>query len=196
MVRHAPVNTASDRIYGDDVDVVLGNQITQIRNLAQSLPLPASLIDRMQEQQQSAAKWYYSGVPRTRKSALAVLESAGMQNAPLYEDTGFKEQNFGDLIGKRHGDVLDHVVFGEGKMLVAAPPAGEDIPQLLERVCAAIKRVYLDALCAGIPNVVVFTHGGTIRAAHILLNALPQDRYIDLDTPPFSCHKYEISGDQ
>lgn len=42
---------------------------------------------------------------------------------------------------------------------------------------------------------VVFCHGGTIRAAHVVIKGLDGKDFIALDTPPLSMHVYKLGKD-
>lgn len=106
---------------------------------------------------------------------------------------GFREQDFGELIGQKHEDITEHLRFIDGKIYAPNPPKGESIASFLIRIENAINNVTQQAIDAGKNNIVVFCHGGTIRAAHVAINKLDEDEFIFLDTPPLYSYKGDIS---
>ena len=179
IIRHAPVIGQKGVIYGDQVDIDLETTRERIGALAALLPNP------------DVADWYYSGVDRAYRSALAVLEQQGYGDHKPSAHEGFREQGFGALIGKKHSDITEYLNFVDGKIFCPAPPSGEAIPDLINRVHEAILDVKRETEKNKKKSVVVFSHGGTIRAAHAGLNNLPLENFIDLDTPPL--HHYHAS---
>lgn len=180
LVRHAPVLGKAGFIYGDDAEVDWSGQETAIAFLATSLPSP------------DVADWYSSGVDRARKSAEAVLQQMGAEQNTIMDHQGFREQDFGALIGKAHDQLPLDVQFINGKIFALNPPLGETLPQLVTRVAKAIQNVKSAAQAKGKQSIVIFCHGGTIRAAHIAIKGLAIDDYINLDTPPLSLHQYKV----
>ncbi len=180
LVRHAPVLGKAGFIYGDDAEVDWSGQEKAIAFLATSLPSP------------DLADWYSSGVDRARKSAEAVLQRMGAIQKETMIHEGFREQNFGSLIGMAHDQLPADVQFINGKIYAPNPPHGETIPQLVARVAKAVQTVKSVAQAKGKQSIVIFCHGGTIRAAHIAIKNLDIGDYINLDTPPLSLHQYKI----
>lgn len=180
LVRHAPVLGKAGFIYGDDAEVDWRGQENAISFLAASLPSP------------DVADWYSSGVERARKSAEAVLHRMGSSQQETMIHEGFREQNFGALIGKAHDELPADVQFINGKIYAPNPPLGETLPQLVARIATAVQEVKSAAQAKGKQSIVIFCHGGAIRAAHIAIKNLDIGDYINLDTPPLSLHKHEI----
>lgn len=183
LIRHAPVLGKTGFIYGDEAEVNLTGQEVTILSLSAALPAP------------DIADWYSSGVDRARKTSEAVLQHLSTSRAipfSICTHGGFREQDFGDLTGKAHEDVLAHVQFVQGKVFSPQPPNGEGIISLISRVSKSIQEVRESAERKSKRNIVVFCHGGTIRAAHIVIKQLNVADYITLDTPPFSVHQYDI----
>lgn len=182
LIRHAPVTDHEGMIYGDTASVDLESTKGIIESLSKALPSP------------NRALWYSSGVERAYRSAEAVLKAMNSSGEPQNINThkGFREQNFGALIGKSHHDVSDHLQFIDGKIYAPSPPEGESIETLKERMMASIKDLKKTMLLKNKNEAVVFCHGGTIRAAHIAIHGLDEDCFIKLDTPPLSHHQYNI----
>lgn len=183
FIRHAPVLGKEGFIYGDEAEVDLSGQEESILWLSRTLPSP------------DIADWYSSGVDRAKKSGEAVLRR--MTPSPdttsnMRLHAGFREQDFGSLIGKAHDAVLAHVQFVKGKIHSPKPPQGESISNLIIRVAKAIDEVRETAERNSKQNIVVFCHGGSIRAAHVAIKHLSVDDYIALDTPPLSMHAYDV----
>jgi broad specificity phosphatase PhoE len=180
IVRHAPVVGKKGTIYGDEADIDLDGQKERLRELASLLPSPDEAI------------WHHSGVDRAYRSAKAVLSIMGHDNSGLETNTGFREQDFGDLLGCKHEDIIEHLNFIDGKIYAPAPPNGESIENLIARVGVALSSIRKEALDKEKNNIVVFCHGGTIRAANAAINTLPKDQFITLDTPPLFVFESDI----
>ncbi len=180
IVRHAPVVGQKGFIYGEEADIDLEGQIEMLQLLADKLPSPEKSV------------WYHSGVDRARRTANAILSLMGQSHENISGHEGFKEQDFGDLIGCRHEDITNHLTFVKGKIHAPHPPNGESIEKFVCRVGSAIKDVGTISSSNGKQSVVIFSHGGTIRAAHTAINELPLQNFIILDTPPLFAYECSI----
>lgn len=180
LVRHAPVIDKQGVIYGDDAGVDLESCQEGLTVLAQALPAP------------DEALWFSSGVSRAHKTAQAVLQLKGAPGQLLHIDRGFREQDFGSLTGQAHEDVQEHVTFVQGRIYTPDPPDGERISFFIERVSQALIRVREQAEQKGKSAVVVFAHGGTLRAAHFVLEHLNESEFINLDTPPLGVYSASL----
>lgn len=180
IVRHAPVIGKKGYIYGDDAEIDLDSQAERIAELAVLLPHPEQSI------------WYHSGVDRARRTAQAVLSSMQYDDDPLIPHCGFREQDFGELIGQKHEDITEYLQFIDGKIYAPHPPKGESIASFVARTRNALDEVKQKAIEAGKSNIVVFCHGGTIRAAHSAINKLDESQFIALDTPPLFAYQHDI----
>lgn len=182
LVRHAPVIDNKGMVYGDVARIDLDAQKDSIKKLCQSLP---SL---------GEALWYSSGVDRAHRSAEAVIQElgdiGGLKRIGVL--VGFREQDFGSLIGKTHQEASNYIQFIDGKIYAPAPPEGENIDELRDRLMCSIKELKKKMQDHEKNDAVVFCHGGTIRAAHVAVYGLSNDRFIHLDTPPLSHHIYDI----
>jgi broad specificity phosphatase PhoE len=183
LVRHAPVTGKKGIVYGDDADIDMRGQSEAILALSSQLPSP------------DKADWYSSGVDRAYRSGKAVLDKMNSDfelGYLLRKHSGFREQNFGELIGKSHDEIRDSAQFVDGKLFAPAPPAGEMIGDFILRVAAAVRDVKKTAQKNKRNNIVIFCHGGTIRAAHVAIKMMDHNDFILLDTPPLSLHTYNV----
>lgn len=174
LIRHAPVVKKTGRIYGDEAEIDLETTIDRLTELADLLPEP------------DKSQWYSSGVDRAYRTAKKVLSLQGYGDVDVPFAPGFREQNFGDLLGEKHEDITDHLNFIDGKIYAPHPPGGESIEVLISRVGDAMQNLKENSSS---DTLVVFCHGGTIRAAHAFIEDLPIDQFIDLDTPPLCDYK-------
>ncbi len=180
IIRHAPVIKRDGFIYGDDADIDMQSVAPQLQKMAYILPSPAQSL------------WLYSGVPRTYETARGVMRMQGCPNHLLLKHEGFREQNFGALIGQRHEAIQQHLQFIDGKIYAPNPPDGERIPQFIERVARAFEG-FRNIPFNPPPAFVVFSHGGTIRACHLYFKNLDKKSFINLDTPPLFHAQYTLS---
>jgi broad specificity phosphatase PhoE len=180
IIRHAPVVGKKGFIYGDDADIDLESQSETLQTLAQTLPGP------------DKADWYHSGVDRAQRTAKAVLSLMRQAEASVPGHTGFREQDFGDLLGRKHEDIVEHLKFIDGKIYAPSPPSGESIETFIKRVSDGIASVRAAAHANNRHHVVIFAHGGTIRAVHAAVNKMGVQDFITLDTPPLFAYECEI----
>ena len=92
MIRHAPVIGQKGRIYGDNVEIDLDSHGETISQLASQIPGT------------DKALWLCSGVDRTVRTGECILSAIGGDIQKMQVMDYFREQNFGDLIGKSHSD--------------------------------------------------------------------------------------------
>ena len=150
-VRHAPVTGHCGRVYGaSDVSADISDR-TAFEGLAALLPRRAVAVT--------------SGLKRTRQT-LAAVEAAGWRTAegPVVLPD-LNEQNLGEWQGRPLAEVYgDREGRGRDSLTPARlrPPGGESFEDLLARVRPAVAD-----LCRAYSgrDLVVFAHGGTIRAA-------------------------------
>lgn len=177
MIRHAPVINKSGTIYGDDAQIDLQSVDARIHELAQTLPKP------------DQALWFHSGVERTKLTAQAVLDVQQNSHDELQRHMGFKEQDFGALIGQKHEDIEGHLRFVDGKVFAPNPPDGESIGALKIRVADALFDVFSLARQQDKNKIVIFTHGGTIRAARLVIEQRDLSEFIAHDTEPLCLYQ-------
>lgn len=156
LIRHALV-AENERafLYGImDVSLcpeTLVSQVPQYTALAARLPRPAT--------------WFCTPLSRTRRTAEAIF-AAGYPAAPLTVVPALIEQNLGDYQGLPHAELPGRLTAPAHPFWPLAagerPPNGESMEDVVGRVGPA-----MEALAAGHAgeDVVIVSHGGTIRAA-------------------------------
>lgn len=170
FIRHAPVINKGGYVYGDDADIDLHSSKERLKELAQVLPSGQS------------ACWMSSGVDRAHKTAQAVKEIIDGKFT-ITPARDFREQNFGDLIGKKHDEIKEFCTIVDGKTWIPNPPNGENIPTFIQRVGKGLRELKAHLEDQNFSDCVVFTHAGTIRAIHAYQNNLPSENFINLDVP-------------
>jgi broad specificity phosphatase PhoE len=156
MIRHALVEeNARATLYGVlDVELCphsLDQQAPTYAALAARLPRPAAGV--------------VTPLSRTALTAAAIFRGGYPVQTPAVEP-GLLEQNLGEWQGLAHGDLPDRLSMPAHAFWPLAgqerPPGGESMADVLARVGATMER--LATAHAG-QDLVVVSHGGTIRAA-------------------------------
>jgi broad specificity phosphatase PhoE len=156
LIRHALVEeNARAILYGTmDVEVcpaTLLEQAPMYRALAERLPHPAA--------------WKVTPLSRTRRTAEAIF-AAGYPRAEPEVEPDLIEQDLGEWQGLPHAELPPLLTLPKHAFWPLAgherPPGGETMANVIRRVGAALER--LAARHAG-ENVIVVSHGGSIRAA-------------------------------
>ena len=162
-IRHAPVTSNEGRIYGQTDLPGDCSEEACFAGLARLLP--------------EGARWITSTLRRTRDTAEAVLRHRGGESGEMEALPAFVEQHFGEWQGLRY-DELTTVAGPEGHRFWLAPAevrpkGGESFVDLLERVQPAIRD---KSLSHRGEDLIVFAHGGTIRAALALALGIAPER--------------------
>ena len=156
LIRHALVNeNARAILYGTmDVEVcpaTLLEQAPMYRALAERLPHPAA--------------WKVTPLSRTRRTAEAIF-AAGYPRAEPEVEPDLIEQDLGEWQGLPHAELPPLLTLPKHAFWPLAgherPPGGETMANVIRRVGAALERIA--ARHAG-EDVIVISHGGSIRAA-------------------------------
>jgi len=156
LIRHALVEeSARARLYGStDVplcETTLMDQAPMYAALARRLPRPA--------------QWGCTPLSRTRRTAEAIFR-AGYPMQELTVVPGLIEQSMGDWHGTVHADLPAKLAEPAHPFWPLSgterPPGGESMHDVIQRTGAALED--LAARHRG-ENVVIVSHGGTIRAA-------------------------------
>jgi alpha-ribazole phosphatase len=156
LVRHALVEeNARAILYGTmDVEVcpaTLLEQAPMYRALAERLPHPAA--------------WKVTPLSRTRRTAEAIF-AAGYPRAEPEVEPDLIEQDLGEWQGLPHAELPPLLTLPKHAFWPLAgherPPGGETMANVIRRVGAALERIA--ARHAG-EDVIVISHGGSIRAA-------------------------------
>jgi broad specificity phosphatase PhoE len=156
LIRHALVEeNARAILYGTmDVEIcpaTLLEQAPMYRALAERLPRPAA--------------WKVTPLSRTRRTAEAIF-AAGYPRAEPEVEPDLIEQDLGEWQGLPHAELPPLLTLPKHAFWPLAghehPPGGETMADVIRRVGATLER--LAARHAG-EDVVVVSHGGSIRAA-------------------------------
>lgn len=182
LIRHALVDENSRGILYGVMDVALCEttlleQEPMYRSLAQRLPRPAT--------------WLVTPLSRTRRTAEAIF-AAGYPNAELTVDTDLIEQSLGDWQGLRHAELLPRLALPKHAFWPLAgqekPPGGESMAEVIRRTGRALERL---AESHGGRDVVVVTHGGTVRAAVAHALRIGPDNVLHLSVQNLSLTRLE-----
>ena len=158
LVRHGPVINPGNLIYGK------ADREIQTDNPGLYIPLAAALPHE--------AVYLTSSRGRTVKTLEAVAQAGGFPTPAFTQDSAFDEQNFGEWEGLTWDELYAN---GRSHTFWLAPaherpPGGESFEDVMARVAGGLKAQTAEH--AG-QNIVLFAHGGTIRAA--LAHALGLD---------------------
>jgi probable phosphoglycerate mutase len=120
---------------------------------------------------------YCSDLSRARDTALAI-QSAIPSHPEMRIDARLNEGHFGDWQGKAYADLrvqdAARLAGWEADRVKVAPPNGESLPSLAERVQAAYRDI-----CSANPekNLLIVSHGGTLQVMIILALGLTLATY-------------------
>jgi len=156
LIRHALVEESARAFLYGSTDVALCET-----TLLDQAPMYAALSRRLPR----PARWACTSLSRTRRTAEAIFR-AGYPEQPLEVLPGLIEQSMGDWHGTPHGDLPGKLALPAHPFWPLAgdevPPGGESMVQVIARVGATLEQI------AGThhgEDVVIVSHGGTIRAA-------------------------------
>ena len=156
LIRHALVEENARAILYGVMDVplcetTLLEQAPMYRALARRLPRPAT--------------WKVTPLSRTRRTAQAIF-AAGYPPTELQVEPDLIEQDLGDWQGLPHDDLPARLALPKHAFWPLAgdevPPGGESMEAVIARTGAALERL---ANTNRDRDVVIVSHGGTIRAA-------------------------------
>jgi alpha-ribazole phosphatase len=156
LIRHAMVDENARAILYGTMDVelcptTLLEQAPMYRALAQRLPRPAV--------------WKVTPLSRTRRTAAAIF-AAGYPTTEPQVEPDLIEQSLGEWQGLAHAELPALLTLPKHAFWPLGgherPPGGEAMADVIVRAGAALERL---AKAHGGDDVVVVSHGGTIRAA-------------------------------
>ncbi len=152
LVRHAPVPGAGSIIYGATDRLAEITETAPYAALAKSLPLDGV--------------WLTTHLTRTKQTADAVIAVHNGSNLAYAEEPRYGEQSFGDWHGWTHDALRAERGEAYHRFWLAPAheraPGGESFVDVIERVSEATMEL---ANRHGNRDVVIFAHGGSIRAA-------------------------------
>jgi alpha-ribazole phosphatase len=156
LIRHALVEENARAILYGVMDVplcetTLLEQAPMYRALAQRLPRPA--------------RWVVTPLSRTHRTATAIF-AAGYPEAVPSVEAGLIEQSLGEWQGLPHAELPGKLASPAHPFWPLAgdekPPGGESMQEVVARAGAVLERL---AEAHQGDDVVIVSHGGTIRAA-------------------------------
>ena len=186
LIRHAIVaENARAILYGTlDVELCpasLLEQVPMYRALAHRLPRPAV--------------WVTTPLARTRRTAEAIF-AAGYPSAALRVEPALVEQHLGEWQGLAHAELPARLSLKPHAFWPLAgqerPPGGESIQDVIERAGPALERL-AEAYTGR--DVVVVSHGGTIRAAVAHALGIGPDAALHLAVQNLSLTRLERHAD-
>ena len=186
LIRHAVVDENARAILYGIMDVPLCEtslleQTPMYRALAARLPRPAV--------------WKVTPLSRTRRTAEAIF-AAGYPHAEPEVEPDLIEQSLGEWQGLPHAELPTRLTLPKHAFWPLAgherPPGGETMPEVIERVGAALER--LAAQYQG-QDVVMVSHGGAIRAAVAHCLRIGPDSALHLVVQNLSLTRLERSPD-
>lgn len=158
LIRHALVEPAARAMLYGTLDVTLCPAQLQaeagsFRALAARLPRPA--------------RWVATPLSRTRDTAKAIF-AAGYPEQSLDVEPALIEQDLGDWQGLAHAQLPERLRLPAHAFWPLAghedPPGGESLAQVIRRAGAAMEQLAGQAARDGTQDIVIVSHGGTIRA--------------------------------
>jgi len=156
LIRHAVVDENSRAILYGIMDVPLCET-----TLVEQAPMYAALARRLPR----PAVWKVTPLSRTRRTAQTIF-AAGYPYQDLGVEPDLIEQSLGEWQGLAHAELPSRLVEPQHPFWPLAgdekPPGGESMVEVIVRAGAALER--LAESHAG-EDVVIVSHGGTIRAA-------------------------------
>jgi alpha-ribazole phosphatase len=182
LIRHAIVDeNARAMLYGTmDVELCphsLEAQGPMYAALGQRLPRPAA--------------WVVTPLSRTRRTAEAIFR-AGYPPADLTVEPGLIEQSLGEWQGLPHADLPAKLSFPAHAFWPLGgnehPPGGESFSNVIARVGAALERLVISRNGT---DVVVVSHGGSIRAAVAYALGIGPDNALHLSVHNLSLTRME-----
>jgi alpha-ribazole phosphatase len=186
LIRHAIVDENARAILYGIMDVPLCEtslleQEPMYRALAARLPRPAV--------------WKVTPLSRTRRTADAIF-AAGYPRAEPEIEPDLIEQSLGEWQGLPHAELPALLTLPKHAFWPLAgherPPGGETMPEVIERVGAALERL---AAQYDDQDVVIVSHGGAIRAAVAHCLRIGPDSALHLVVQNLSLTRLERSPD-
>jgi len=182
LIRHALVEeNARARLYGTmDVELcphTLERQKPSYAALAALLPRPA--------------RWIATPLSRTQRTAAAIM-AAGYDGPALTLEPDLTEQHLGDWQGLPHADLPQYLQTPAHPFWPVAgnerPPGGESMADVIARVGPTLERTAGESPGQ---DVVIVSHGGTIRAAVAHALAIAADNALHLAIQNLSLTRLE-----
>jgi len=186
LIRHALVEENARAVLYGIMDVALCEttlleQAPMYRALAARLPRPAA--------------WKVTPLSRTRRTANAIF-AAGYPRAEPEVEPGLIEQSLGEWQGLPHHELPARLTLPKHAFWPLAgderPPGGETMAEVIIRVGATLERLAVEHEGE---DVVIVSHGGSIRAAVAHCLRIEADNALHLSIQNLSLTRLERSED-
>jgi broad specificity phosphatase PhoE len=186
LIRHALVDENSRAILYGIMDVPLCET-----TLLDQTPMYQALARRLPRN----AAWKVTPLSRTRRTAEAIF-TAGYPRRELQVEPDLIEQSLGEWQGLPHDDLPPRLVLPKHAFWPLAgeekPPGGESMVEVIERTGATLERL---ATRHPGEDVVVISHGGTIRAAVAHALRIGSDNALHLSIQNLSLTRLERNAE-
>lgn len=186
LLRHAPVNGAAGRIYGQDDLACDCSDATLFAALARQLP--------------ADPVWLVTHLRRSRDTAAALYQAIGQMDAGAFSpdvEPDLAEQHFGSWQGLTYAELAAHDPAAYERFWQApadhAPPEGESFQEVVARVKRAL--LQQSARHAG-RDIIAISHGGAIRAALAAMLDLAPARALSFSVDPCSITRFDHIQDR
>ncbi len=186
LIRHALVDENARAILYGVMDVplcetTLMDQAPMYQALARRLPAPAV--------------WKVTPLSRTRRTAQTIF-AHGYPAAELRVEPDLIEQSLGEWQGLPHAELPAKLALPKHPFWPLSgqekPPGGESMVEVIERAGQALERLAVEHRGQ---DVVVVSHGGTIRAAIAHALAINPDNALPISVQNLSLTRLERSDD-
>jgi broad specificity phosphatase PhoE len=186
MIRHALVDENARAILYGIMDVplcetTLLEQAPMYRALARRLPRPAL--------------WKVTPLSRTSRTAEAIFAAGYPRTEPQVEPD-LIEQSLGEWHGLAHADLPARLVLPKHAFWPLGgnekPPGGESMMEVIARAGTALERLALEHEDQ---DIVIVSHGGTIRAAVAHALRIGPDNALHLSVQNLSLTRLERNAD-
>ena len=141
-------------------------------------------------QQEPVAAIYSSDLFRARETAKIIATS---NNIPVHVSSAWREINFGAWEGLTYAEIAeqfqDKLQFFDDP-LHTAPPAGESLTKVVERVETALTEIIATKSTEG--DIVVVSHGGPLRALLCRMLSIPLAQQWQLRIDPGSLSTLDV----
>lgn len=140
---------------------------------------------------------YTSPLKRNRDTVSLVLKNIGKENLPIFESKALDERNYGELTGLDKEEMMEK--YGEQKVrqwrrsFDVAPPGGESLKDVLNRVEPYYKNFIEKDLRAG-KNVLVVASHNSLRALVKHIKEISDKDIVSFEIPPGAILEYGFDG--
>lgn len=171
LIRHAIVNQKDRKYLYGTMNVSLCPEHIQQQQaiyqyLAKRLP--------------SSQTWITSSLSRTQKTA-NLIQDAGYGHVPLITNDAFLEQDLGEWQGQPHDAIMQHCQYNAHPFwpfyAKERPPKGENMYDVINRVGKELETLVQTNIGK---DMIIVSHGGTIRAAIAHSLRIPLDSALSI----------------